>query len=103
MAGEGEELLVATAAAEPDECSRWAMIGLLGCVGMLLVCIFFFFMLINYRDVASLRYPVLVFLLAFLLLLLGLFFCSISIIMIQERCSGNPVEERFLVDILLLL
>ena len=102
MAGEGEELLVATAAAEPDECSRWAMIGLLGCVGLLLVCIFCF-MLINYRDVASLRYPVLAFLLAFLLLLLELFFCSISIIMIQERCSGNPVEERFLVDILLLL
>jgi hypothetical protein len=101
MAGEAEQLLVATAAAEPDEGSRWAMICLLACVSVPLLCISWY-MLLNSEDImANSGYPSVAFLLVFLLVVLGLALCALCLVLVDERFNGHPEGDRAWVDIML--
>jgi hypothetical protein len=78
MAGEEEQLVVARA--EPQECSRWAAICLLGCAAVTLVCVGL--------------YPSLPFLVGYPLLMLGLFVSALSIAFLYEQLTGgNPYGE----------
>jgi hypothetical protein len=49
MAGEEQLLVAATAKAEPEECSRWAVTCLLGGAGAALLCVSFY--LVNDSEI----------------------------------------------------
>ena len=93
MADHEQELL---AVAEPEECSRWVMICLLGCLSAMVVSVSIF-MLNNTNNLD------LAFLAACLLLLLGACPCALCVIMLGEQCRGNPGGQRAVVDALFLL
>lgn len=85
--GEQEQLLVVTATAEPDECSRWAMICLLGCGSVTLLGLAFYLT----EDFESCPAPSIVLLLSLLFSAVGFYFCALCIILVCEQFSGgNP-------------
>lgn len=76
MAGNEQELLVATA--EPEECSRWVIICLLGCAGATVFGVSVFaFRNSNHLNLAALA--------RFVLVLLGYFHSAACVILLIER------------------
>ena len=88
MANDGEqEQLVATAKAEPRECSRWAIICLLGCAGVMLFGLAIYML----EDFESGPAPFLVLLLALLLMPAGgLCLAEFLILVCEQYSGGNP-------------
>jgi hypothetical protein len=97
MAGEEEQQVVARA--EPQECSRWAVIGLLACVAVALDCLGACQM-INLEHTTS---PCLGLLVGYLLLLLGLFVSAACIFLADELLSGDDPYGEMYIDRLLSL
>ena len=78
-------------AAEPEECSRWAMMFLFGFAGVLVYCTGLFLMISNLP-----RLGVLVF-------FFGIFLFRFFLVMRTERYHLPPQGQRLTVDRLLLL
>ena len=95
MADKEQELLAATA--EPEECSRWVIICLLGCAGITIIGLSLF-TLVNYSNGLDLAL-----LAAYVLLFLGLCPCALCVILLGEQYRGNPGGQRAVVDALFLL
>ena len=97
MAGVAEQLVVARA--EPEECSRWALICLMGCAAVTLVCVSLY-LLSNREETTS---PSMDFLLRYLLFVLGLFVSAVFLSYLYEQLTGGDPHGEMTIDRLLSL
>jgi hypothetical protein len=93
MAGEEQLLVAATAKAEPEECSRWAVTCLLGGAGAALLC-FSFYLVMNESEI-------MVFFVGAPMMFLGLFLAVLCLVSSLELCTGGDPYGRMSVDDLL--
>jgi hypothetical protein len=99
MANNVEQAVVARA--EPSECSRWAVIFLLACAGVTIVC--FSLYLFGNLDCLPPLVDILGLLLVLLLLAVGFSLFFLSLMLIIEQYSGGDLYGVMTVDWLLTL
>jgi hypothetical protein len=85
MANDVEQALIATA--EPKECSRWAVIFLLGSVGVTILCLSLYLA----SSLDNLPVPLVGTLLDMLIMAVGfLLFSHSCIFLVEQYTGGNP-------------
>ncbi|KAK1683838.1 hypothetical protein QYE76_044686 [Lolium multiflorum] len=100
MANNVQQAVVATA--EPRECSRWAVIFLLGSAGATIVCFTLYLLVGQVASFDSLP-PLLGLLLAMLLIVVGLLLFALGLILFVEQFRGGNPYGAMNVDWLLSL